>query len=420
MLDIRKICNETEAVKLALAKRQKDYPIDELITLEYERKETITAVEELKARKNIVSSEIANLKKNKENADSTIKEMRELGDKIKELDVRLEEVKDSIATLLYAIPNTPHNDVPVGSSDTDNIEVRKFGEPTRHNTIAHWDIGDKLGLFNATEAAKITGARFTVYHGLGAKLERAIINLMLDTHATRGYEEVLTPYMVNRASMIGTGQLPKFEEDMFAIKNTDYYLIPTAEVPVTNLKRNDVLEETTLPIKYCSYSACFRAEAGSAGRDTKGLIRQHQFNKVELVKFAHPNNSFEELESLLKDAENILQILQLPYRVVTLCTGDLGFSSSKTYDIEVWMPSYDRYLEISSCSNFLDFQARRANIKYRDANGKLQFVHTLNGSGLAVGRTVAAVIENYYNEEDNSVTVPKALVKYIGVEKITL
>lgn len=419
MLDLKFICNNIEQVKQALSTRSGKYPINEISDLNDERKSLITKVESLKARKNAVSGEIAILKKEKKDADAKISEMKELGDEIKAMDTRLDEIVNSLNTLMYSIPNLPNSSVPVGSSDADNLEMRRVGEPRHDATLPHWDIGENLGILNFKEAAKITGARFTVYRGLGAKLERAVINLMLDTHGGRGYQEIFPPYMVNRASMIGTGQLPKFEEDMFAVKGTEYFLIPTAEVPVTNLHRDDVLDPNQLPIKYCAYTACFRAEAGSAGRDTRGLIRQHQFNKVELVKFSHPDTSYQELEGLTNDAEKILQVLGLPYRVVCLCTGDMGFSSAKTYDIEVWMPSYNRYVEISSCSNFEDYQARRANIRYRDTDGKLKFAHTLNGSGLAVGRSVAAILENYYNPADGSVTIPEALRKYIGADRIS-
>jgi seryl-tRNA synthetase len=345
--------------------------------------------------------------------------MKLKGEEIKVLDERLAVIEERLKELMLDIPNLVDDSVPYGLDSSDNVEVRRFLEPTKFSfePKPHWEIGDDLKLLDALQAAKITGARFTVYHGLGARLERAIMNFMLDTHNQNGYAEVFTPFMVNKDSMIGTGQLPKFEEDMYAVKNTDYYLVPTAEVPVTNLHRDEILPESSLPICYCAYTACFRGEAGSAGRDTRGLIRQHQFNKVELVKFAHPKNSFDELESLTSEAELILKLLKLPYRVVLLCSGDVGFGSCKTYDIEVWMPSYNRYVEISSCSNYVDFQARRANIKYRDENGKIQFAHTLNGSGLAVGRTTAAILENYQNE-DGTVTVPDALIKYMGVDII--
>ncbi len=418
MLDLKKVCDNIEYVEERLSGRSGHFPIAEVAQKAKRRKEIIKQVEALKAEKNKVSAEIAEIKRNGGSCDDLIKKMRDEGDKIKAFDDELSEVENSLKELMYAIPNLPDESVPVGSDSDDNVEVRRWGEPTKFDfePKAHWDIGTNLDMLNFEQAGKITGARFTVYRNWGAKLERAIMNLMLDTHAKSGYTEIFPPFMVNRDSMLGTGQLPKFEEDMFAVKGTNYYLIPTAEVPVTNLHRGDVLSADQLPIKYCAYTACFRAEAGSAGRDTRGLIRQHQFNKVELVKFAHPDHSFEELESLTHDAEKILQLLKIPYRVVCLCTGDLGFSSTKTYDIEVWLPSYGRYVEISSCSNFVDFQARRANIRFKE-NGKTQFVHTLNGSGLAIGRTTAAVMENYQNA-DGSITVPEVLVPYIGTDII--
>ncbi|CDE72147.1 seryl-tRNA synthetase [Acidaminococcus sp. CAG:917] len=418
MLDLKKVCDNIEYVEERLSGRSGHFPIAEVAQKAKRRKEIIREVEALKAEKNKVSAEIAQMKREGKACDDLIKKMRDEGDKIKAFDDELSEVENSLKELMYAIPNLPDESVPVGSDSDDNVEVRRWGEPTKFDfePKAHWDIGTNLDMLNFEQAGKITGARFTVYRNWGAKLERAIMNLMLDTHAKSGYTEIFPPFMVNRDSMLGTGQLPKFEEDMFAVKGTNYYLIPTAEVPVTNLHRGDVLSADQLPIKYCAYTACFRAEAGSAGRDTRGLIRQHQFNKVELVKFAHPDHSFEELESLTHDAEKILQLLKIPYRVVCLCTGDLGFSSTKTYDIEVWLPSYGRYVEISSCSNFVDFQARRANIRFKE-NGKTQFVHTLNGSGLAIGRTTAAVMENYQNA-DGSITVPEVLVPYIGTDII--
>lgn len=418
MLDLKKVCDNIEYVEERLSGRSGHFPIAEVAQKAKRRKEIIREVEALKAEKNKVSAEIAQMKREGKACDDLIKKMRDEGDKIKAFDDELSEVESSLKELMYAIPNLPDESVPVGSDSDDNVEVRRWGEPTKFDfePKAHWDIGTNLDMLNFEQAGKITGARFTVYRNWGAKLERAIMNLMLDTHAKSGYTEIFPPFMVNRDSMLGTGQLPKFEEDMFAVKGTNYYLIPTAEVPVTNLHRGDVLSADQLPIKYCAYTACFRAEAGSAGRDTRGLIRQHQFNKVELVKFAHPDHSFEELESLTHDAEKILQLLKIPYRVVCLCTGDLGFSSTKTYDIEVWLPSYGRYVEISSCSNFVDFQARRANIRFKE-NGKTQFVHTLNGSGLAIGRTTAAVMENYQNA-DGSITVPEALRPYIGTDII--
>lgn len=420
MLDLRFVCDNIELVREKLAKRNSNVDISEIVSLADERRSVIRGVETLKAEKNQVSSLIADMKRNKQNADDLIVKMKIKNDEIKSLDEQLSSIEEKLSILMYNIPNLIDDSVPYGRDSDDNVEVRRFMEPTKFDfePKPHWEIGDNLKILDVQQAAKITGARFTVYHGLGARLERAITNFMLDTHTANGYKEVFPPFMVNRDSMIGTGQLPKFEEDMYAIKNTDYYLVPTAEVPVTNLHRGDILNENDLPIKYCAYTACFRAEAGSAGRDTRGLIRQHQFNKVELVKFAHPNDSFEELESLTNEAELILKKLALPYRVVCLCSGDVGFSSCKTYDIEVWMPSYNRFVEISSCSNFIDFQARRANIKYRDAKtGKVQFAHTLNGSGLAVGRTTAAILENYQNA-DGTVTVPDALVKYMGTDII--
>ena len=418
MLDLRFVCDNIDLVKKKLQLRNSKLDLTELVSLADKRRSLIKDVEALKAQKNKVSAEIAVMKKNKTPCDDLIAEMRAQGEQIKAYETELSATEEKLSVIMYTIPNLVDDSVPYGVDDSDNPELRRFMSPTEFSftPLSHWEIGEKKGIFNPQQAAKITGARFTVYHGMGARLERAVINFMLDTHTSRGYEEILPPFMVNRDSMIGTGQLPKFEEDMYAIRNSDFYLVPTAEVPVTNLHRGDILPEDSLPVKYCAYTACFRGEAGSAGRDTRGLIRQHQFNKVELVKFAHPDHSFEELESLTNDAEYILQQLKLPYRVVCLCSGDVGFSSCKTYDIEVWMPSYGRFVEISSCSNFVDFQARRANIKFRDEKGKARFVHTLNGSGLAVGRTVAAIVENYQNE-DGTVTVPDVLVKYMGVDK---
>ncbi len=421
MLDLKFVIDNIDYVNKKLATRSGFYSADKLIELNAERKAIISNVESLKANKNAVSKQVGEMKKNKQDASEIIEKMQEINATIKELDERLSFLENEIKSSLLAIPNIPSDSTPIGKDSNDNVEVRKFLTPTTFNfePKAHWDLGEALDIFDWPRASKITGARFTVYKGLGAKLERAVINFMLDTHAESGYTEILPPFMVNKDSMIGTGQLPKFVDDMYAVTGTDYYLIPTAEVPVTNLHRNDILQESDLPISYCSYTACFRGEAGSAGRDTRGLIRQHQFNKVELVKFASPENSFEQLEILTGNAEKILQLLKLPYRVVNLCTGDLGFSSTKTYDIEVWMPSYNRYVEISSCSNFVDYQARRANIKYRDKDGKLQLVHTLNGSGLAVGRTVAAILENFQNP-DGSITVPEVLRKYIGTDIINI
>ncbi len=419
MLDLKFVCDNLEYVKERLALRSGNVDLSGVSSLAAERKALIKESEELKAAKNKVSEEIAAAKRNKQDASGLIAKMREEGEKIKSLESKLADVEAKLKEAMLNIPNIPDETVPVGRDDSDNVEVRRWGTPREFGFAAkaHWDIGEEKDILSFEQGAKITGARFTVYHGLAARLERAIINYMLDTHTSHGYTEIFPPFMVNEDCMYGTGQLPKFREDMYKLEGLPYYLVPTAEVPVTNLHRGDILDESQLTIKYCAYTACFRGEAGSAGRDTRGLIRQHQFNKVELVKFAHPDKSWEELELLTNDAERILQGLGLPYRVVALSTGDVGFSSAKTYDLEVWMPSYGRYLEISSCSNFLDFQARRAGIRFRDKDKKVKLVHTLNGSGLAVGRTVAAVLENYQNE-DGSVTVPEALVKYMGVDVI--
>ncbi|MDD4835244.1 MAG: serine--tRNA ligase [Lutispora sp.] len=421
MLDIREIRANAGEVIRKLKRRGGEYKIEEILELDEKRRELLATVEELKAQRNKVSEEIAKIKKAKGDADAMILEMKAVSDRIKEDDDKVKEIEEQIEAILLTIPNAPNDSIPDGKSDADNKEMRRWGEPTKfpYEPKAHWDVGEDLGILDFATAGKVTGARFTFYRGLGARLERALINFMLDTHTANGYMEILPPYMANSKSMQGTGQLPKFEEDMFKVNNTDYYLIPTAEVPVTNIHREEILEGVQFPIKYAAYSACFRAEAGSAGRDTRGLIRQHQFNKVELVKFAHPDNSYEELESLTNDAEKVLQLLGLPYRVVCLSAGDLGFSSAKTYDLEVWMPSYNRYVEISSCSNFEDFQARRADIKFKEsAKDKARFVHTLNGSGVAIGRTVAAILENY-QQEDGSVLIPEVLRPYMGgIDKI--
>ena len=421
MLDIKFIRSNPELVKQAVHNRNGnlDKEIDELLEIDVKRRELIAKTESLKAQQNTDSKKIPQIKKEGGDASAIMAEMKEISAKIKQLDSELNALNDEQQRIVYMIPNVPNKDVPIGTDDSMNKEIRRFGEPTvfEYEPKAHWDLGASLDILDPETAAKVTGARFHFYKGLGARLERSIISFFLDTHTAHGYTEILPPFMVNRASMTGTGQLPKFEEDAFKLTN-DYFLIPTAEVPVTNMHRDEILDGSKLPFKYCAYSACFRAEAGSAGRDTRGLIRQHQFNKVELVKFANPENSYEELEKLTNDAERVLQLLGLPYRVVCLCTGDLGFSSAKTYDIEVWMPSYNRYVEISSCSNFEDFQARRAAIRFKaDANSKAQLVHTLNGSGVAVGRTVAAILENYQNP-DGSVTVPEVLRPYMGVDKI--
>lgn len=420
MLDIKRIRQNPEEVAKAVARRGKPTNMDALLKQDADRRALLAEAEALKARRNAVSKEIPKMKKNGEDVEPLFAEMKQVGDQIKALDDQIAALDDAIRETLLSIPNTPNPDIPDGLSDADNVEVKRYLEPTHfdYEPMAHWDIGEKLGILDFETAARVTGARFTFYKGLGARLERSVFNLMMDTHAgENGYTEIFPPYIVHERSMYGTGQLPKFAEDMFKLENTSYYLIPTAEVPVTNMFREQVIDGAQLPLKYCAYSACFRAEAGSAGRDTRGLIRQHQFNKVELVKFTRPETSYEELESLLADAESILQKLKLPYRVVTLCAGDIGFSSAKTYDIEVWMPSYGRYVEISSCSNFEDFQARRANIRFKGEGKKPEFVHTLNGSGLAVGRTVAAILENY-QQPDGSVKVPEALVPYVGAEFI--
>ena len=419
MLDLKFVTENPDLVKKAMATRSGTYDVDIVLTLDKKRKEIIREVEALKAEKNKISAKVAELKRAKLPADDIIAQMKEDNERIKALDTTLTQVEADLRMAMLSIPNIPDASVPVGPDDTHNVEIRKFMEPTKFDFApkAHWDIGKDLGILDPDTAAKITGARFHVYRGLGARLERAITNFMLDTHTANGFTEILPPFMVNRASMTGTGQLPKFEEDAYAVKNTDYFLVPTAEVPVTNMLRDEVIDADSLPQYYCAYTACFRGEAGSAGRDTRGLIRQHQFNKVELVKFSMPETSFDELESLTNEAETILQKLGIPYRVVCLCTGDTGFSSCKTYDIEVWMPSYGRYVEISSCSNFRDYQARRMNIKYRTKDGKTGYLHTLNGSGLAVGRTTAAVLENFQNA-DGTVRVPDVLVPYMGTDII--
>lgn len=422
MLDIRVIRENPEKVKAAMKSRNKDMDaqVDRVLQIDAARRELMGKADALKAEQNAASKEIPRIKKEGGDISEIMSRMNEIKESVKKLDAELADLDAAQKSIMYEFPNIPNESVPVGKDDSENVEVRRWGEPTKFDfePKAHWDIGADLGILDAETAAKVTGARFHFYKDLGARLERAIMNFFLNTHTANGYTEVFPPYMVNRASMTGTGQLPKFEEDAFKITNDDYFLIPTAEVPVTNMHRDEILDGTKLPIKYCAYSACFRAEAGSAGRDTRGLIRQHQFNKVELVKFANPENSYEELEKLTNDAERVLQLLGLPYRVVTLSTGDLGFSSAKTYDIEVWMPSYGRYVEISSCSNFEDFQARRASIRFKNSpKDKAQLVHTLNGSGVAIGRTTAAILENYQNA-DGSVTVPEVLRSYMGVDKI--
>lgn len=422
MLDIKRIRKNPEELERAMkARRSKGADVSGLLELDRERRVILQESEALKAQRNEVSAKIPIMKRNGENTDELMASMKAVAARIKELDEKISSIDEQLDAMLMKIPNIPHASVPDGADDKDNSEVRRVGTPPvfDFDFKPHWDIGEALNILDPKTAGKVTGARFTIYRGLGARLERAVINYFMDTHSANGYVEILPPYMVNRASMTGTGQLPKFEDDAYKIAGgDDYFLIPTAEVPVTNMLRGDIIDGAQLPLKFCAYSACFRSEAGSAGRDTRGLIRQHQFNKVELVKFSLPETSYDELESLTNDAERLLQGLGLAYRVVTLSTGDLGFSSAKTYDIEVWMPSYDRYVEISSCSNFEDFQARRAQIRFRrDKGSKPELVHTLNGSGLAVGRTVAAILENYQNA-DGSVTVPEALRKYMGVDVI--
>ncbi|MDD6042730.1 MAG: serine--tRNA ligase [Eubacteriaceae bacterium] len=421
MLDIKRIREDFEGVKARVEFRGKgDFGIENVKKFDEERRAILAEVEAMKNKQNVVSKEIPKMKKAGEDTTQIMAEMKELSSKIKELDGQLSEIEANLQNALLNVPNTPYKDVQYGEDDSANVEMRKFGEPTEFDfePKAHWDIGEDLGILDFERAAKISGARFTVYKGLGARLERAVIQFMLDLHTIdQDYVEILPPFMVNRAAMTGTGQLPKFEEDMFYIPQKDFFLVPTAEVPVTNLRANEIMDEAELPVYYTAYTPCFRAEAGSAGRDTRGLIRQHQFNKVELVKFVAPETSYDELEKLTADAEEVLKLLNIPYRVVRLSSGDLGFSSAMTYDIEVWMPSYGRYVEISSCSNFEDFQARRANIRFRREKGKPEFVHTLNGSGLAVGRTVAAILENY-QQADGSVIIPEALRKYMGVDRI--
>ncbi|RIX50942.1 serine--tRNA ligase [Paenibacillus nanensis] len=418
MLDVKLLRTEFDKVEQALKNRGASL---ELVAgfpaLDQKRREVIQETEQLKNRRNTVSQEVAKLKKSGGDAEALIVEMREVGDRIKALDDELREMDVQAEELTLSIPNIPHESVPVGASEEENVEMRRVGDVPSFGfePKAHYDIAAELGILDFERAAKVTGSRFTFYRGLGARLERALISFMMDLHSDKhGYEEILPPYIVNRDSLVGTGQLPKFEEDLFKLKDTDYYLIPTAEVPVTNIHREEILDAEMLPKYFVAYSACFRSEAGSAGRDTRGLIRQHQFNKVELVKLVKPEDSYDELEKLTADAEKVLQLLGLPYRVLTLCTGDMGFSSAKTYDLEVWIPSANTYREISSCSNFEDFQARRAGIRFRrEPKSKPEFVHTLNGSGLAVGRTVAAILENF-QQADGSVVIPEVLRPYMG------
>ncbi len=424
MLDIKRIREDYEGVKKAVELRGKgDFGLPQVVELDKKRRELLAEVEQMKNHQKTASKQIPVFKKEGKDTTELMAELKKLSDDIKALDGQVSETEEALRDALLNVPNTPYKDVQEGVDDSDNVELRKWGEPREESfeMKAHWDIGEDLDILDFERAAKIAGTRFTVYKGAGARLERAVINFMLDLHTEeQGYTEILPPFMVNRMAMTGTGQLPKFEEDMFYIPQKDFFLIPTAEVPVTNLLDNEILKAEDLPIYYTAYTPCFRAEAGSAGRDTRGLIRQHQFNKVEMVKFVEPSTSYDELESLTNNAEEILQKLEIPYRVVRLSSGDLGFSSAMTYDVEVWMPSYGRYVEISSCSNFESFQARRANIRFRpEEKAKPEFVHTLNGSGLAVGRTVAAILENY-QQEDGSVVIPEALRPYMGgLEKIS-
>ena len=424
MLDLKRIRSNPEKVKEQLSNRGEDFDsaaIDEVIALDEKRRKILVEVEALKNKRNQDSAQIAKMKRNGGNANDLVVEMKHVSDNIKEYDTELSELNNKIEYIMLRIPNIPNPAVPEGETDEDNVEIRKWSEPTKFDfqPKAHWDIGTDLDILDFERGGKVSGSRFTFYKGLGAKLERAIITYYLDFHTEKhGYTEILPPYMVNRTSMTGTGQLPKFEEDAFRISNNDCFLIPTAEVAVTNFHRDEVLKGEDLPLKYVAYSACFRAEAGSAGRDTRGIIRQHQFNKVEMVKFSKPEQSYEELEKLTNDAEDVLKGLKIPYRVVRICKGDLGFTAALKYDIEVWMPSYNRYVEISSCSNFEDFQARRANIKYKETpKDKPRYVHTLNGSGVAIGRTVAAILENY-QQENGSVIIPEILRPYMGGKEV--
>ena len=416
MLDIKMIRQNVEMVKEKLATRNVDEAkINEFVALDEKRRAELVKVEELKKLRNDVSGEIAQLKRNKENADDKIAQMKKVGEEIKALDEQIAKIDEELTAIATTLPNLPHESTPIGKDEDDNVEVRRHGSVRAFDfePKPHWEIAENLGILDFERGAKVSGSRFVFYKGLGARLERAIYNFMLDEHGKEGYTEVIPPYIVNSHSMFGTGQFPKFKEDVFQLANTDLTLIPTAEVPLTNYYNGEILEEADLPVYFTALSPSFRSEAGSAGRDTRGLIRLHQFNKVEMVKLTKPEESYNELEKMTQNAENILQKLNLPYRVVALSTGDMGFSAAKTYDLEVWIPAQDTYREISSCSNCEDFQARRAMIRYRDENGKMQYVHTLNGSGLAVGRTVAAILENYQNE-DGSVTIPEVLVPYMG------
>lgn len=419
MLDIKLLRNNFDDIEKALASRNEEFDLSKFKEIDEKRRQLLGEVEKLKSEQNAVSKQVPIMKKEGKDVAAVLEQMKILSEKVKELTTEVSTVEKDLNNYLLTIPNIPNPSVPKGSTDDDNVEIRKFGDPTKFNfePKPHWDLGADLGVIDAETAAKVSGSRFTFYKGAGARLERAIMNFFLDTHTDKhGYIEVFPPFMVSRESMTGTGQLPKFEEDAYKVlgDGKEYFLVPTAEVPVTNMYREQILDGSQLPILHCAYTACFRAEAGSAGRDTRGLIRQHQFNKVELVKFTKPEDSYEELEKLTKDAEEVLQLLNLPYRVVKICIGDLGFTAAMKYDIEVWMPSYNRYVEISSCSNFEEFQSRRANIKYKDSiQDKAKFVHTLNGSGVAIGRTTAAILENY-QQADGSIKIPEILIPYMG------
>ena len=417
MLEIKLFRENLELIKTAMLSRGTAFDWEAFQAQDTRRKTILLELEELRRQRNSVSDQVARMKRDGENTDSIIEKMRDVSTTIKRLEKEMGESESTIDEMIMALPNIPHESVPVGQTEADNPVVKTVGEPTdfSYPPLPHWTIGENLGILDFTRAAKIAGARFPLYLGVGARLERALINFMLDLHTTEhGYKEVLPPFIVNRKTMTGTGQLPKFEADLFKLEGLDYFLIPTAEVPVTNIYQEEVLEESQLPVHFTAYTPCFRSEAGSYGKDTRGLIRQHQFNKVELVKFTRPETSYNELESLLDNAETVLRRLELPYQVITLCTGDIGFSAAKTYDIEVWMPAQGVYREISSCSNFEDFQARRANIRFKEKGKKgTRLVHTLNGSGLAVGRTLAALLENC-QQEDGTVVIPQALRPYMG------
>ena len=420
MLDARFVRENVESVRNGLKKRGYEFPLAAFLAIDEKRMALLKETEELRNRRNVVSEEIGKLKRQKEDAAVQLDEMKGVSDRLKDLDERLKDLEAETRALLLTIPNIPDESVPPGRDENDNVEIRKWGTLRQFDfePLNHWDIAEPLDVIDFERGAKISGARFSVMKGAGARLERSLMNFMLDTHTGKGYKEIFPPILVNRESMIGTGQLPKFEAELFRIADPELYLIPTAEVPVTNIHRDEILQESDLPIYYTAYTPCFRREAGSHGKDTRGLIRQHQFNKVELVKFVKPEDSFGELEKLTNNAEEILQALGLPYRVVALCSGDLGFSAAKTYDIEVWLPGQNRYREISSCSNFVDFQARRAGIRFkREGKKGTEFVHTLNGSGLAIGRTVVAILENY-QQKDGSVIIPEALRSYMGMDKI--